>query len=114
MNVYVSNGNGAFQAPEKLTLGGSNVSFAGGQCNSMSIQNMDCAVGSARNNGQNDIVADVVDLTPPASANTSLNYYEAGARIIAASDLAGCIYNANGLNIPELLRAKSFYGHIQG
>lgn len=37
-------------------------------------------------------------------SNTARILAEAGARIIAVSDKAGGIYNANGLDIPELLR----------
>jgi glutamate dehydrogenase/leucine dehydrogenase len=39
--------------------------------------------------------------------------HEAGARVLAASDSTGCIYNRNGLNIPELIRFKDFSRHVE-
>ena len=38
--------------------------------------------------------------------------HEAGAKVIAVSDSAGCVYNANGLDIPELIRMKALCGHV--
>jgi glutamate dehydrogenase/leucine dehydrogenase len=40
--------------------------------------------------------------------------YDAGAKIIAVSDSTGCIYNRNGLNVPELIRMKALCGHVEG
>ncbi len=40
--------------------------------------------------------------------------YEAGAKVIAVSDSAGCVYNRNGLNIPELMHMKALCGHVEG
>ena len=39
--------------------------------------------------------------------------YEAGAKVIAVSDSTGCVYNQNGLNIPELIHMKGIVGHVQ-
>jgi glutamate dehydrogenase/leucine dehydrogenase len=40
--------------------------------------------------------------------------HAAGAKIIAVSDSMGCVYNPNGLNIPELIHMKSLTGHVEG
>ena len=40
--------------------------------------------------------------------------HEAGAKIVAVSDSTGCVYNRNGLNIPELIHMKSLCGHVDG
>jgi glutamate dehydrogenase/leucine dehydrogenase len=40
--------------------------------------------------------------------------HKAGARVIAASDSTGCVYNKNGLNIPELIRHKNSTGRVTG
>ena len=40
--------------------------------------------------------------------------FEAGAKIIAVSDSAGCIYNKNGLDIPDLIHMKALTGHVSG
>jgi len=40
--------------------------------------------------------------------------HEAGAKVIAVSDSAGCVYNKNGLNIPELIHMKALCGHVEG
>jgi glutamate dehydrogenase/leucine dehydrogenase len=40
--------------------------------------------------------------------------HEAGAKVIAVSDSAGCVYNRNGLNIPELIHMKALCGHVEG
>jgi len=40
--------------------------------------------------------------------------HEAGARIIAVSDSTGCIYNRDGLDIPELIHMKEITGHVYG
>ena len=39
---------------------------------------------------------------------------EAGAKVIAVSDSAGCIYNRNGLNIKELMHLKALTGKVEG
>ncbi len=41
-------------------------------------------------------------------------FYEAGAKIIAVNDSTGCVYNRNGLNIPELIHMKGLCGHVEG
>ena len=41
-------------------------------------------------------------------------FYEAGAKVIAVSDSTGCVYNRNGLNIPELIHMKTLVGHVDG
>jgi glutamate dehydrogenase/leucine dehydrogenase len=40
--------------------------------------------------------------------------YDAGAKIVAVSDSTGCVYNRNGLNIPELIQMKGLCGHVEG
>jgi len=40
--------------------------------------------------------------------------HEAGAKVIAVSDSTGCVYNRNGLNIPELMLLKTMSGHVEG
>ena len=40
--------------------------------------------------------------------------HEAGAKIIAVSDSAGCIYNKDGLDVPELIHMKALVGHVSG
>jgi glutamate dehydrogenase/leucine dehydrogenase len=40
--------------------------------------------------------------------------YEAGAKIIAVSDSAGCVYNRSGLDIPELIHLKMLTGRVSG
>jgi glutamate dehydrogenase/leucine dehydrogenase len=40
--------------------------------------------------------------------------HEAGAKVIAVSDSTGCVYNKNGLNIPELIHMKALCGHVEG
>jgi glutamate dehydrogenase/leucine dehydrogenase len=40
--------------------------------------------------------------------------YEAGAKVIAVSDSTGCVFNRDGLNIPELVHMKALCGHVQG
>jgi glutamate dehydrogenase/leucine dehydrogenase len=40
--------------------------------------------------------------------------HEAGAKVIAVSDSTGCVYNKNGLNIPELIHMKVLVGHVEG
>jgi glutamate dehydrogenase/leucine dehydrogenase len=40
--------------------------------------------------------------------------HSAGAKVIAVSDSAGCVYNKNGLNIPELIHMKALCGHVEG
>jgi len=41
-------------------------------------------------------------------------FHDAGAKIIAVSDSTGCVYNRNGLNIPELIHMKTLCGHVDG
>jgi glutamate dehydrogenase/leucine dehydrogenase len=40
--------------------------------------------------------------------------HEAGAKVIAVSDSAGCVSNRNGLDIPELIHMKMLTGHVNG
>ncbi len=40
--------------------------------------------------------------------------HAAGAKVVAVSDSAGCIYNKNGLDIPELIHMKALCGHVEG
>ena len=40
--------------------------------------------------------------------------HEAGAKIIAVSDSTSCVYNRNGLNIPELMHMKALTGKVEG
>jgi glutamate dehydrogenase/leucine dehydrogenase len=40
--------------------------------------------------------------------------HDAGAKVIAVSDSTGCVYNKNGLNIPELIHMKVLCGHVAG
>jgi glutamate dehydrogenase/leucine dehydrogenase len=40
--------------------------------------------------------------------------HSAGAIVIAVSDSTGCVYNKNGLNIPELIHMKAMCGHVEG
>ncbi len=40
--------------------------------------------------------------------------HKAGARVIAASDSTGCVYNKEGLNVPELIRHKEATGLVTG
>jgi glutamate dehydrogenase/leucine dehydrogenase len=40
--------------------------------------------------------------------------HEAGDKVIAVSDSTGCIYNRNGLNIPEVIHMKTLTGHVNG
>ena len=40
--------------------------------------------------------------------------HEAGAKVIAVSDSTGCIYNRNGLDIPEVIHMKTLTGHVNG
>ena len=49
-----------------------------------------------------------------AGSVTAQLLHEAGAKVIAVSDSAGCIYNKNGLNIPELMHMKALTGHVEG
>jgi glutamate dehydrogenase/leucine dehydrogenase len=49
-----------------------------------------------------------------AGSVTAQLLYEAGAKIIAVSDSTGCIYNRNGLDIPELITMKAMCGHVDG
>ena len=38
--------------------------------------------------------------------------HEAGARVIAVSDSTGCVYNKDGLNVPELIAHKESTGRV--
>ncbi len=40
--------------------------------------------------------------------------HEAGAKVVAVSDSTGCVYNREGLDIPELMRMKRLTGHVRG
>jgi len=40
--------------------------------------------------------------------------HEAGAKVIAVSDSSGCVYNRNGLDVPELIHMKMLTGHVNG
>jgi glutamate dehydrogenase/leucine dehydrogenase len=40
--------------------------------------------------------------------------HRAGAKVIAVSDSTSCVYNKNGLNIPELIHLKALTGRVQG
>ena len=40
--------------------------------------------------------------------------HAAGAKVVAVSDSTGCIYNKNGLDIPELIHMKALCGHVEG
>jgi glutamate dehydrogenase/leucine dehydrogenase len=40
--------------------------------------------------------------------------HAAGAKVIAVSDSTGCVYNKDGLNIPELIHMKALCGHVEG
>jgi len=40
--------------------------------------------------------------------------HEAGAKVVAVSDSTGCVYNRDGLNIPELIHMKTLCGHVDG
>ena len=40
--------------------------------------------------------------------------HEAGAKVIGVSDSRACIFNRNGLNIPELIHMKTLTGHVEG
>ncbi len=39
--------------------------------------------------------------------------HEAGAKVIAVSDSTSCVYNPNGLNIPELIHLKTMTGKVE-
>jgi glutamate dehydrogenase/leucine dehydrogenase len=49
-----------------------------------------------------------------AGSITAQLLHEAGAKIIAVSDSTSCVYNKNGLNIPELIHMKALTGKVQG
>jgi glutamate dehydrogenase/leucine dehydrogenase len=49
-----------------------------------------------------------------AGSITAQLLYEAGARIIAVSDSTGCVFNRDGLDIPELINMKAMCGHVEG
>ncbi|HUB53427.1 MAG TPA: Glu/Leu/Phe/Val dehydrogenase [Terracidiphilus sp.] len=49
-----------------------------------------------------------------AGSITAQLLYDAGAKIIAVSDSTGCVFNRDGLNIPELIQMKTLCGHVEG
>src|SRR4029078_11423412 len=49
-----------------------------------------------------------------AGSLAALLLHEAGAKVLAVSDSGGCIYNKNGLDIPELIHMKTLTGHVSG
>jgi glutamate dehydrogenase/leucine dehydrogenase len=49
-----------------------------------------------------------------AGSIAALLLHEAGAKVLAVSDSAGCIFNKNGLDIPELIHMKSITGRVSG
>ncbi len=49
-----------------------------------------------------------------AGSITAQLLYEAGAKIIAVSDSTGCVFNRDGLNVPELINMKTLCGHVDG
>ena len=49
-----------------------------------------------------------------AGSITAQLLFDAGAKVVAVSDSTGCVYNKNGLNIPELIHMKSLCGHVDG
>jgi glutamate dehydrogenase/leucine dehydrogenase len=49
-----------------------------------------------------------------AGSITAQLLYEAGAKIIAVSDSTGCVFNRDGLDIPELINMKAMCGHVEG
>ena len=49
-----------------------------------------------------------------AGSITAQLLHDAGAKVIAVSDSTGCVYNRNGLNIPELIHMKALCGHVEG
>jgi glutamate dehydrogenase/leucine dehydrogenase len=40
--------------------------------------------------------------------------YQAGAKVIAVSDSRACVFNRDGINIPELIHMKTLTGHVEG
>jgi glutamate dehydrogenase/leucine dehydrogenase len=49
-----------------------------------------------------------------AGSITAQLLHEAGAKVVAVSDSTGCVYNRDGLNIPELIHMKALCGHVDG
>src|ERR1039458_9289106 len=49
-----------------------------------------------------------------AGSITAQLLHQAGAKIIAVSDSTGCVYNRDGLNVPELIAMKAMGGHVDG
>jgi glutamate dehydrogenase/leucine dehydrogenase len=49
-----------------------------------------------------------------AGSVTAQLLFEAGAKIIAVSDSTGCVFNRDGLDIPELINMKAMCGHVDG
>jgi glutamate dehydrogenase/leucine dehydrogenase len=49
-----------------------------------------------------------------AGSVTAQLLHEAGAKVVAVSDSTGCVYNREGLNIPELIHMKTLCGHVDG
>jgi len=49
-----------------------------------------------------------------AGSITARLLHEAGAKVIAVSDSAGCVYNPRGLDIPSLIHLKALTGRVEG
>ena len=49
-----------------------------------------------------------------AGSVAALLLHHAGAKVIAVNDSTGGVYNANGLDIPELIHLKTLTGKVQG
>ena len=49
-----------------------------------------------------------------AGSVTAQLLFEAGAKVIAISDSTGCVFNRDGLDIPELINMKAMCGHVDG
>jgi glutamate dehydrogenase/leucine dehydrogenase len=48
-----------------------------------------------------------------AGSISALLLHEAGAKVIAVSDSRGCVYNKNGLDIPQLIHLKELTGKVE-
>jgi glutamate dehydrogenase/leucine dehydrogenase len=49
-----------------------------------------------------------------AGSVAALLLHESGAKIVAVSDSTGCVYNGNGLDVPELIHLKALTGRVAG
>jgi glutamate dehydrogenase/leucine dehydrogenase len=49
-----------------------------------------------------------------AGTIAALLLYQSGCKVIAVSDSTGCIHNANGLDIPKLMKFKETTGKVSG